>query len=109
MPQENTQKIKLLKILEILCQETDEDHPMKCTDLCAKLGESIHIARQKAFYNQEDFVRKPNVAPSTVNRWQLNKVRQFNNYFVSAKNEHCKTDGLQTKEVNNGIETESAF
>lgn len=28
MPQENYQKIKLLKIMEILRQETDEEHPM---------------------------------------------------------------------------------
>lgn len=28
MPEENYQKIKLLKIMEILRQETDEEHPM---------------------------------------------------------------------------------
>lgn len=39
------------------------------------LGESIRMARQKAFYTQEDFSKKLNVALSTVNRWELNKAR----------------------------------
>ena len=30
MAQENCQKIKLLKLYELLQQETDEEHPMKC-------------------------------------------------------------------------------
>ena len=37
MPQENCQKIKLLKLMEILRQETDEDHPLKTTAICNKL------------------------------------------------------------------------
>lgn len=37
MPQENYQKIKLLKIMEILRQETDEDHPMTKAELCDRL------------------------------------------------------------------------
>ena len=37
MPQENCQKIKLLKLIELLRQETDEDHPLKTTDICNKL------------------------------------------------------------------------
>ena len=37
MPQENCQKIKLLKLMEILRQETDEDHPLKTTAICEKL------------------------------------------------------------------------
>ena len=39
------------------------------------LGEAIRISRQKAFYTQEDFENKLNVALSTVNRWELNKAR----------------------------------
>jgi len=38
MPSDNCQKIKLLKVMEILRQETDEDHPIKTADLCAKLA-----------------------------------------------------------------------
>ena len=30
MAQGNCQKIKLLKLYELLQQETDEEHPMKC-------------------------------------------------------------------------------
>ena len=39
------------------------------------LGEAIRMSRQKAFYTQEDFARKLNVALSTVNRWELNKAK----------------------------------
>ena len=37
MPQENYQKIKLLKLVELLHQETDEDHPMRTGVICEKL------------------------------------------------------------------------
>ncbi len=37
MPQDNCQKIKLLKLMEILRQETDEYHPMKTGAICEKL------------------------------------------------------------------------
>ena len=39
------------------------------------LGDTIRITRQKAFCTQEDFAQKLNVALSTVNRWELDKVR----------------------------------
>lgn len=39
------------------------------------LGEAIRVTRQKAFYTQEEFAQKLNVALSTVNRWELNKAR----------------------------------
>lgn len=39
------------------------------------LGDAIRITRQKAFYTQEDFAQKLNVALSTVNRWELNKSK----------------------------------
>ena len=39
------------------------------------LGESIRMTRQKAFYTQEDFSKRLNVALSTVNRWELNKTK----------------------------------
>ena len=35
MPEENYQKIKLLKIMEILRQETDEEHPMTKVEFTA--------------------------------------------------------------------------
>ena len=37
MPEENYQKIELLKIMEILRQETDEEHPMTKVELAARL------------------------------------------------------------------------
>ena len=38
MAQDICQKIKLLKLLELLRQETDEQHPLPANTLCAKLG-----------------------------------------------------------------------
>lgn len=40
---ENSQKIKLLKLMELLLQETDEDHPMTSSELCRHL-EEMHIS-----------------------------------------------------------------
>lgn len=39
MPNDNCQKIKLLKLMEMLRQETDEDHPMTTSEICRRLGE----------------------------------------------------------------------
>ncbi len=40
MPQENYQKINLLKIMEILRQETDEEHPILSIEIS-------HVKRSK--------------------------------------------------------------
>lgn len=37
MAQDNCQKIKLLKLMEILRQETDENHPMRASTVCERL------------------------------------------------------------------------
>ncbi len=39
------------------------------------LGDAIRMTRQKAFFTQQDFADKLNVALSTVNRWELNKTK----------------------------------
>ena len=39
MPQDNKQKIKLLHVMEILRQETDEQHPMLTSQICRRLGD----------------------------------------------------------------------
>ena len=39
MPNDNCQKIKLLKLMELLRQETDEDHPITTSEICRRLGE----------------------------------------------------------------------
>lgn len=39
MAQENWQKYKLLKLLKLLRQETDEQHPLSTSKICNKLGE----------------------------------------------------------------------
>lgn len=38
MTQDNYRKIKLLKLLDMLRHETDEQHPLSTTQICAKLG-----------------------------------------------------------------------
>ena len=39
MARESSRKIKLLKLLELLRQRTDEDHPLSTNQICAILGE----------------------------------------------------------------------
>ncbi len=39
MKRENSSKIKLLKILEILREDSDEDNPLSTSDMCSKLKE----------------------------------------------------------------------
>lgn len=39
MPNDNCQKIKLLKLMEMLRQDTDEDHPITTSEICRRLGE----------------------------------------------------------------------
>lgn len=57
------------------------------------LGESIRIARQKAFYNQQDFAKELHVALSTVNRWEQNKVRPNVKAMKEIKR-FCEENGL---------------
>ena len=37
MAADNYRMIKLLKLMELLRQDTDEQHPMKKTDICARM------------------------------------------------------------------------
>ena len=37
MAKDNCQKIKLLKLIEILQQESDEQHPLRATEICTRL------------------------------------------------------------------------
>lgn len=43
---DNCQKIKLLKLLELLRQETDEDHPMRTAEICERL-EQMSISSER--------------------------------------------------------------
>ena len=47
---QNATRIKLLKIWEILCQETDEEHPMESTVLIEKLAEIGVPCERKTLY-----------------------------------------------------------
>lgn len=58
------------------------------------LGGAIRITRQKAFYTQEDFASKLDVATSTVNRWELNKARP-NMKAMRAIKCFCEENGFE--------------
>lgn len=45
------QKLKLLYILKILTQLTDEEHPMSATEICERLAECGVTAERKSIYN----------------------------------------------------------
>ena len=59
MKQENCQKIKLLKLYELLRQETDEQHPlttMKIVERLGKMGISCErrtVAKDMAILNEQ--------------------------------------------------------
>ena len=57
------------------------------------LGEAIRITRQRAFYTQEGFAQKLNVALSTVNRWESGKCKPT---FKTMKliDNFCKAKGI---------------
>jgi len=57
------------------------------------LGDTIRITRQKAFYTQEGFAKELNVALSTVNRWELDKVRPNMKAMKSIK-AFCENNNL---------------
>ena len=62
------------------------------------LGETIRVMRQKAFCTQEDFAKALNVALSTVNRWELNKVKP-NVKAMKAIKKFCDENGLPYEDV----------
>lgn len=64
------------------------------------LGDAIRITRQKAFYTQEDFAKKIQVALSTVNRWELNKARP-NMKAMKAIKDFCVENGLPYEIIEN--------
>ena len=70
MPRENTQKIKLLCLMEILKQETDENHPLKNGQICRKLADMgipcdrRILRRDIKLLNDYDF----NIKQTTIDR-----------------------------------------
>lgn len=62
------------------------------------LGEAIKITRQKAFYTQEEFAQKLNVALSTVNRWELNKAKP-NMKAMKAIKAFCKEQQIPFEDI----------
>ena len=61
MAQDNCQKIKLLKLYELLRQETDEQHPLSTNEICSRLGamsiscERRTLAKDIALLNDQGF------------------------------------------------------
>lgn len=58
---ENHQKIKLLKLMELLRQETDEHHPLSTSEICTRLGmmgiscDRRTLAKDIALLNEQGF------------------------------------------------------
>lgn len=63
-------------------------------------GEVIRITRQKAFYTQEDFAQKLDVALSTVNRWELNKTKP-NMKAMKAIKAFCEDNNISYETIEN--------
>ena len=64
------------------------------------LGEIIRITRQKAFFTQEEFAQNLNVALSTVNRWELNKVKP-NMKAMKAIKAFCDSQNIDFSDIEN--------
>ena len=62
MARPNRQKIKLLKIIEMLRQEADMDHPLKTLEICKKLNDMEiscdrrTVTQDMALLNEEGYV-----------------------------------------------------
>ena len=91
-------KLKLVKIWEILSQETDEEHPMSTTELLAKLEELGIPCERRTLYIQytgvsnriikENFlflknsgkpflIRTPLIEGKTDSKENLRKIKEF--------------------------------
>lgn len=72
-------KLKLLKLYEILCSESDENHPMSTYQLIDKLAkEGISVSR-KTLYEDIDFLN--------ANGYEVMQVRRkCNMYYVADRN-----------------------
>lgn len=58
MSKENFQKIKLLKIWEILCKDSDKEHPLDTVTLIEKLKKTGISCDRKTLYNDIDELNK---------------------------------------------------
>ena len=75
MSKENFQKIKLLKIWEILCRESDEEHPLDTVILIERLKNAGILCDRKTLYND--------IAELNDNGYQVFQKRaRRNQYYV---------------------------
>lgn len=58
MKQENAYKIKLLKLLEILRQDSDEDHYIGTTDLIDKLADNRRDTHKNRSFHRYHFKKR---------------------------------------------------
>ncbi len=65
MPKANYQKIKLLKLLELLRQETDEEHPLRTSEICTRLNalsitcDRRTLGKDMALFNKQGYEVMP--------------------------------------------------
>lgn len=58
MANQEHQKIKILRVMDILLRETDEDHPLNATQISKKLEEYNIFAERKSIYADIDILRE---------------------------------------------------
>ena len=57
MPKSPNQKLKLLYLMEILLQQTDERHPMTVPEMISELARHGVAAERKSIYNDLESLR----------------------------------------------------
>lgn len=79
MKRENASKIKLLKILEILRQDSDEEHPLSTSELCSKLNEQGIICDRR--------VLATDINQLIENGYDIIRVKERSTkYFIADRN-----------------------
>ena len=58
MEEQNVKKIKLLKLVEILRAETDEQNPMLATDVCKRLADNGIIVHRRVLTRDIDILNE---------------------------------------------------
>ena len=58
MANQRMQKQKLLEILRLLQQEADNEHPLKCSEIIARLSQKGMSAERKSVYSDIDILRQ---------------------------------------------------
>lgn len=75
----NFQRLKLLKLMEILRQESDEEHPITTSRICEKLAKADISCDRRTLYNDIDFLNSQGFEVMKT------KVKHENAYYVEER------------------------